>query len=86
VTFTHEISCSLPKVIGLAVDDATFIKWFDFMGLQRHIKVLGIFARLHLRDGKDGYLKDIPLTLKYVLETGSKYSETLDLVKMLESV
>ena len=72
--------------VGLDVDDATFIKWFDFMGLQRHIKVLGIFARLHLRDGKDGYLKDIPLTLKYVLETGSKYSETLDLVKMLESV
>ena len=72
--------------VGLKVDDATFIKWFDFMGLQRHIKVLGIFARLHLRDGKDGYLKDIPLTLKYVLETGSKYEETQDLVKMLESL
>ena len=71
---------------GLEVEDATFIKWFDFMGLQRHVKVLGIFSRLHLRDGKDGYLKDIPLTLKYVLETGSKYSETLDLVKMLKSV
>ena len=69
--------------VGLDVDDATFIKWFDFMGLQRHIKVLGIFARLHLRDGKDGYLKDIPLTLKYVLETGSKYSETKELVALL---
>ena len=69
--------------VGLKVDDATFIKWFDFMGLQRHIKVLGIFARLHLRDGKDGYLKDIPLTLKYVLETGSKYPETKELVALL---
>jgi aminoglycoside/choline kinase family phosphotransferase len=72
--------------VSLEVDDATFIKWFDFMGLQRHIKVLGIFARLHLRDGKDGYLKDIPLTLKYVLETGSKYSETLNLVKILKAL
>jgi len=69
--------------VGLDVDDATFIRWFDFMGLQRHIKVLGIFARLHLRDSKDGYLKDIPLTLKYVLETGSKYPETKELVALL---
>jgi len=44
----------------LNVSDEDFIKWFDFMGLQRHIKVLGIFSRLHLRDAKDGYLKDIP--------------------------
>jgi len=69
--------------VGLKVEDATFIKWFDFMGLQRHIKVLGIFARLHLRDGKDGYLKDIPLTLKYVIETASKYKETQALVTLL---
>ena len=71
---------------GLDVDDATFMRWFDFMGLQRHIKVLGIFARLHLRDGKDGYLKDIPLTLKYVLETGSKYEETRELVELLNKL
>ena len=69
--------------VNLDVNDDIFIKWFDFMGLQRHIKVLGIFARLHLRDGKDGYLKDIPLTLKYVLETGSKYPELKDLVALL---
>ncbi len=71
---------------GLDVDDATFMRWFDFMGLQRHIKILGIFARLHLRDGKDGYLKDIPLTLKYVIETASKYPETENLAKMLKSM
>jgi aminoglycoside/choline kinase family phosphotransferase len=71
---------------GLDVDDATFMRWFDFMGLQRHIKILGIFARLHLRDGKDGYLKDIPLTLKYVLETGNKYEETRDLVELLKKL
>jgi aminoglycoside/choline kinase family phosphotransferase len=72
--------------VNLDVDDETFIKWFDFTGLQRHIKVLGIFARLHLRDGKDGYLKDIPLTLKYVLDTGIKYEETQNLVKLLKSI
>ncbi len=72
--------------VGLDVDDATFIKWFDFMGLQRHIKVLGIFSRLYLRDGKDGYLKDIPLTVKYVVETGSKYPELEGLVSLLKSV
>lgn len=71
--------------VGLDVDDATFIKWFDFMGLQRHIKVLGIFARLHLRDGKSGYLDDIPLTLKYVLDAGSKYPELSDFVSLLKS-
>ena len=71
---------------GLQVEGATFIKWFDFMGLQRHIKVLGIFSRLFLRDGKDGYLKDIPLTLKYVLDTASRYEETKELAKFLEEV
>ena len=71
---------------GLDVDDGTFMKWFDFMGLQRHIKILGIFARLALRDGKKGYLEDIPLTLKYVLEVGSRYTETSEFVKMLKSL
>jgi len=42
---------------GLDVDDETFMRWFDFMGLQRHIKILGIFARLAIRDGKEGYIK-----------------------------
>jgi len=71
--------------VSLDVDDATFIRWFDFMGLQRHIKVLGIFARLHLRDGKSGYLKDIPLTLRYVVDVASKYPELDGLVNVLKS-
>ena len=72
--------------VGLEVDDEMFIRWFNFMGLQRHIKVLGIFARLHLRDGKSEYLKDIPLTLKYVIDVGSKYPELSGLVSLLKSV
>ena len=71
---------------GLDVDDATFIRWFDFMGLQRHIKILGIFARLAIRDRKEGYIKDIPLTLKYVIDVGSKYPELDKLVSLLKSV
>jgi len=70
---------------GLDVDDETFMRWFDFMGLQRHIKILGIFARLAIRDGKEGYIKDIPLTLKYVLDVASKYSELNGLVALLSN-
>jgi len=65
------------------VSDDEFIKWFDFMGMQRHIKVLGIFSRLHLRDGKEGYLKDIPLTLHYTLDATQRYDETQELARLL---
>ncbi|OUS16824.1 hypothetical protein A9Q88_06150 [Gammaproteobacteria bacterium 50_400_T64] len=59
-------------------DSETFLRWFDLMGLQRHLKVLGIFARLSLRDGKAGYLNDLPLVMRYVLEVAQKYPETED--------
>lgn len=55
------------------VDQEEFLRWFDWIGLQRHIKVLGIFARLHLRDGKDHYLNDLPLVIRYVLEVAEAY-------------
>jgi len=70
---------------GLDVDDETFMRWFDFTGLQRHIKILGIFARLAIRDGKKEYLKDIPMTLKYILEVGHKYPELDGLISLLKS-
>lgn len=47
--------------------------WFDWMGLQRHIKVAGIFARLNHRDGKTAYLDDIPLTMRYIEQVTAKY-------------
>ncbi len=50
------------------VEQAQFLRWFDLMGLQRHLKVLGNFARLNLRDSKAGYLNDLPLVLRYVQE------------------
>jgi len=52
-----------------------FIRAFDLCGIQRHLKVLGIFCRLFLRDNKSGYLNNLPLTLKYVLECAEMYDE-----------
>jgi len=60
----------------LSASAAQFIRWFDLMGLQRHIKVLGIFARLFYRDGKSQYLRDLPRVLDYVRETAALYPET----------
>jgi aminoglycoside/choline kinase family phosphotransferase len=57
------------------VEEAVFQRWFDWMGLQRHLKVLGTFARLYLRDGKAAYLNDLPLVVQYVLEILDKYAD-----------
>ena len=58
-----------------APNDETFIKWFDWMGLQRHIKVLGIFARLSIRDNKHKYLGDLPLVIHYFRSVAGRYNE-----------
>lgn len=62
-----------------------FVRAMDLMGIQRHLKASGIFARLFHRDGKDGYLNDIPLTLKYIVEVGAHYPEMAWLVNLIES-
>ena len=66
------------------IDRVTLMRWFDLMGLQRHLKVLGIFARLNYRDGKAQYLDDLPLTLKYVLYISKQYKEFKPLKKLIE--
>jgi aminoglycoside/choline kinase family phosphotransferase len=68
------------------ISDEQFIRWFDFMALQRHIKILGIFARLKIRDNKPNYMKDIPMTLSYIRETISLYSELKPLGMILDSL
>lgn len=65
------------------VDQSTFLRWFDLMGIQRHLKAIGIFARLNHRDGKSGYLNDIPRTLGYILDIGGHYPEIRPLVSLL---
>lgn len=66
-------------------DEREFIRWFDMIGLQRHIKILGIFARLWWRDGKAGYLNDLPLTLDYVIDACARYPELQDLGRWFEA-
>ncbi len=60
-----------------------FITWFDLMGVQRHLKASGIFARLWHRDGKPGYLKDIPRTLSYIIDLENKHTELGPLVRLI---
>ncbi|WP_049632014.1 aminoglycoside phosphotransferase family protein [Cellvibrio sp. pealriver] len=66
---------AISKGIIPAVSEQEFLRWFDWLGLQRHIKVLGIFARLSLRDNKQGYLQDLPLVIRYTLEVAEQYPE-----------
>ena len=68
------------------IDKATLARWFDLMGVQRHLKVLGIFARLNYRDGKAQYLDDLPLTLKYVLDACDSYEELQPLRSLFEQI
>ena len=66
------------------VDEEEFLFSFDLMGVQRHLKATGIFSRLYLRDGKSGYLGDIPRTLSYVKEVLGEYPEFYDLAHWFE--
>ena len=66
--------------------DDVYLRWFDWMGVQRHLKAVGIFARLYLRDGKSGYLDDIPRTLDYVREVAAHYPELQSLHALLKTL
>ena len=68
------------------VNEQQFLQWFDWMGVQRHLKAAGIFARLNHRDGKPGYLDDIPRTLGYVTDVCSRYNELSELGSLTETV
>lgn len=73
---------------GLAVprDFSEFYRDFEWMGAQRHIKVLGIFARLSHRDGKNGYLKDMPLVMDYLRRVCGRYLELRPMLKLLNTL
>jgi len=75
------------RALGMTgLDDAgQFLRWFDLMGVQRHLKAVGIFARLNLRDGKSGYLGDIPRTLGYALEVAGRYPELAGLRELVRA-
>jgi aminoglycoside/choline kinase family phosphotransferase len=61
--------------VAVGASESEFLRWFDLMGVQRHLKAIGIFARLWHRDGKPGYLNDIPRTLNYVRTVSQNYRE-----------
>jgi aminoglycoside/choline kinase family phosphotransferase len=67
-------------------DFAEFWRAFEWMGLQRHLKVLGIFARINYRDGKPKYLADTPRFLKYVRDTAGRYSALTPLIRLLDQL
>lgn len=76
------------KKAGLPVpaDFSEFYRDFEWMGAQRHIKVLGIFARLSHRDGKDSYLKDMPLVMDYLRRVCGRYIELRPMLKLLNTL
>ena len=67
-----------------SVDEAQFRRYFELMGVQRHLKAAGIFARLNHRDGKSVYLGDVPRTLSYIVELAPRYPELAQLVTLIE--
>jgi hypothetical protein len=76
------------RAAGIAVppDFGTFWRDFEWMGLQRHLKVLGIFARLRWRDGKERYLADLPRVLRYVTAVAHRYDALLPLARIIDRV
>jgi aminoglycoside/choline kinase family phosphotransferase len=76
------------RKVGLPVNAefSEFYRDFEWMGLQRHLKVLGIFARLNYRDGKANYLNDIPLVMKYTRRACERYDVFTPLLRLLDSI
>lgn len=73
------------RLLDEAVDTDRFRRWFDLAGLQRHIKILGLFCRLCYRDGKPGYLDDLPRVLRYVLDTARRHADVAPLADLIEA-
>lgn len=75
------------KQVGLPVnpDIDAFYRDFEFMALQRHLKILGIFCRLNYRDGKPIYMGDLPTVMDYVRKTAHRYTELKPLIRLLDA-
>ena len=71
--------------LQVEADIEQFTRWFDFMGVQRQLKASGIFARLWHRDGKHGFIKDIPRTLSYVVDLQDDYPELMPLIDLIQN-
>jgi aminoglycoside/choline kinase family phosphotransferase len=72
---------------GLPVQGlAEFERACDWMGMQRHLKIMGLFARINYRDGKPQYLKDTPRFLSYIKDAGKLYKEFTPLLRLMDSL
>jgi hypothetical protein len=67
-----------------SIPEPDFVRAFELMGVQRHLKAAGIFCRVNHRDGKPGYLADIPRTLSYIVDLAPRYSELGFLARLIE--
>ncbi|MGQ0544721.1 MAG: aminoglycoside phosphotransferase family protein [Betaproteobacteria bacterium] len=72
--------------LPVAPDFGEFWRALEWMGLQRHLKVLGIFARIHYRDGKPKYLADTPRFIAYAHATGKRYAPLAPLLRLLDAL
>jgi N-acetylmuramate 1-kinase len=72
------------QLIGADIDEKHFLRWFDLTGLHRHVRVLGQFYRLWYRDGKPGYLADVPRVYHYVTSVARSYPELNDFLALIE--
>lgn len=89
--YFYQLYCQAAKTaesetVETSVSLAEFTRWFDLMGMQRHLKAAGIFARLWLRDGKASFLQDVPLTLQHLLRAAKHYPELADIHAWLAEV
>jgi aminoglycoside/choline kinase family phosphotransferase len=73
--WVHGYFGRIDEVIRGSMGEADFLRHFELMGVQRHLKAAGIFARLNHRDGKPGYLLDVPRTLSYIVDVAPRYPE-----------
>ncbi|MCW9046568.1 MAG: phosphotransferase [Gammaproteobacteria bacterium] len=74
------------KLSSLEIERNKFIKQLDLMGMQRHLKAVGIFARLKHRDSKPAYMNDIPRTLAYIFDVCQRYDELAEFSELLTSL
>jgi len=83
IDWVHSFYKGIDASMQQRVDENQFMRYFELMGVQRHLKAAGIFARLNHRDGKPGYMHDVPLTLSYIIELESRYEELAFLVQLI---
>ena len=76
---------TLDATVRARIDEQQFMHYFELMGVQRHLKAAGIFARLNHRDGKPAYMQDVPRTLSYIVDVGPRHPELGSLIDLIEN-